>query len=261
MATLTDPARELAEVAERLSKGSSSPGETFLAEQFGVGVWSTDFVRIVLSILERADLVASIVEGSDMDDDHKSNALKDLRQFKEGFTGNSLRQHWNNSGNGLTSMKDHGRPIQYLSSVVRSFVRYPKLTEDEITEFIGLIDAYLDELQVSDEGPAFVRQAILDGLTMFRFRLQHIGWMGSGYALDAFREVMFAYEASKQQFGNRDFESVPLMRGLRNIVTKFKEKVDTAQGWADTGQSVWKLYQLGSSVATPLLLASQSHGS
>lgn len=262
MTTVTDPARELAEIAERLTQGSSSPGETFLAQQFGVAEWSTDFVKIIACILERADLVANIVGKSDaMDDDHKASALNDLAQFKQGFTGTALRTAWNQGGGGLPIMKDHGRPIQYLAPIVRAEVRYPKLSEAEIAEFLDLIDAYVAELTESDEGPEFVRQAILDGLATFRFQLERIGWMGSGYALTAFREVMLVYEASKYQFSDAgDVDASAVLKGLWDILTKFKEKADKAKSWGDTAESLWKVYQLGSSVATPLLLAGKANG-
>ncbi|QQN73887.1 hypothetical protein [Croceicoccus sp. YJ47] len=212
MTTVTDPARELAEIAERLTHSDNVAGEAFLANSFGVKVWSTDFVKIIACILERADLVAKVVKQSNtMDDDHKASALEDLSRFKDGCTGAALRVAWNDVRGGMILMKDHRRPLQYLSPIVRAEVRYPKLTEQEVAEFLELIDAYLEELKTSDQGPAFVRQAITDGLLAFRFQLEKIGWMGSGYALVAFREVMIVYEASKFQFsdtGNVDSSAV-----------------------------------------------------
>jgi hypothetical protein len=262
MPAVTDPARELAEIAQRLTQSSSSAGEIFLAGLFGVEAWSTEFMKIIVCILERADLVAKVVQQSRaMDDDHKANALSDLSRFKQAFAGTSLRIAWNQGEGGLAIMRDHGRPIQYLSQTVRAEVRYPKLSQEEVADLLQLIDAYLNELDASDEGPEFVRQAIRDGLTTFRFQLERIGWMGSGYALAAFREVMFVYEASKYHFSHEDnFDASAVLAGLWSILTKFKKKADEAKSWGDTAQSAWKLYQLGSSAATPLLLAGKVHG-
>jgi hypothetical protein len=262
MTAITDPARELAEIADRLSQGSSQAGEKFLAAQFEVDAWSTEFVKIIACILERADLVSSLVrETSAMDEDHKASALSDLGNFKLGFTGDALRIPWNQGGGGLPIMKDHGRPLQYLSPIVRTQVRYPRLAQEEVVEFLELIDAYVSELRKSDEGPGFVRQAIFDGLATFKFRLERIGWMGSGYALTSFREVMIVYEASKSQLGgSSDVDYSAMLSGLLNIVTKFKKKAEEAKSWSDTAESAWKIYQLGSSVATPFLLLGKSHG-
>lgn len=249
----TDPARELAEIAGKLSIGSSHAGDKFLAEQFGVEPWSTEFVKILACILERADQIAVIVSKSQMDDDHRDSALDDLTKFKRGFTGKSLQNPWNNSGNGLMTMKDHGRPLQYLSTVVRPFVSYPKLSEAEISEFLELIEDYLAEITESDASPEFVRQAITDGLTNFKFQLQHIGWMGSGYAITAFREVMFVYETSKRQLDG-SLDDKLLKDGLFGILKKFKDKVDAAQGWGDTTQTIFKGYNLVSGAALPILI-------
>lgn len=258
MATITDPARELGEIAGKLLKSVNNTGERFLAEQFGVEVWSTDFVKIIACILERADLVAAIVAGSDMDDDHRDNALAHLVQFKAGFTGNSLRKTWNEAGHGLTAMKDHGGPIQFLSQTVRPHVSYPKLTPDEVSELLKCIDQYLEEVKTSNEGPRFVRQAVIDGLSMFRFQLEKIGWMGSGYALAAFREVIFVYERSQQAYvagGNPDPEA--FFGGFLKILKSFQIKVDEAKGWKDTAETVLDAYKLTSSYVAPVLVTHQ----
>jgi len=255
MATVTDPARELADIAERLSAGSSQRGEQFLAMHFGVQLWSTDFVKIIACILERADLVARIVAASNLDEDDREKAVAHLQGFKSGFTGNALRSAWHESGNGLTAMKDHGSAIRFLSATVRSVERYPRLTEDEVTELVMAIDTYLAEIRRGDESPAFVRQAIIDGLTVFKFQLEKIGWMGSGYTLAAFRQILSIYKMSESQLqsdGNPDAEA--FLKGLLNVIVKFKGKVDAAKGWSDSAEAVFKAYQVGSSVALPLLL-------
>jgi hypothetical protein len=253
MATMTDPAQELGEIAKRLAQGSSHPGARFLAEQFGVKAWSTDFYRIITCILERADLVATIVGRSTLDDEVRSNALNEVEQFKAAFALGPLHNAWNNAGHGLTIMRDHGRPIQYLTQTVRAEVSYPKLNSEEVTELLSLVDAYLAELNEEDV-PEFVRQAIRDGLTRFKFQLQHLGWMGSGYLLAAFREVLLVYEDSSRQLAANDLDAGAVLKGLGAILTKFKTTVESAKGWADAAQTVWKAYQVGTSIATPLLL-------
>ncbi|HZC38183.1 MAG TPA: hypothetical protein VE221_05870 [Sphingomicrobium sp.] len=69
------------------------------------------------------------------------------------------------------------------------------------------------------------------------------------------------YEASKFQFTDAgDVDASAILKGLWNILTRFKKRADEAKSWGDTAESAWKLYQLGSSVATPLLLAGKAHG-
>lgn len=255
MATLTDPARELGEIAGRLAHGSSESGDKFLARQFGVDRWSTEFVKIVACILERADLVARTIGDSDLDVDHKESALDHISGFKAGFIGDALRKPWNDAGQGITAMKDHGGPIKFLSQTVRPVVNYPRLTDEEIAELIEAIDTYIEHVRANEDEFAFVRQAIVDGLSLFRFQLEHIGWMGAGYALTAFREVLFVYEASSraiQSEGNPD--AAKFLKGFWDIITAFKAKAEAAKSWREAAEMVRDTYTIAASVATPLLL-------
>lgn len=254
MSAITDPARELGEIAKRLTKGSKSVGSVFLAEQFGVSPWSTPFYRILACILERADLVASIIRRSPLDDDHKEDAIAQLAGFKSAFAGTALVNQWNTDGQGLTLMQRHGQPVQFLSSAVRPVVAYPRLSEEETNELLALIERYREELKASDEAPAFVRQAILDGLASFQFQLEYMGWMGAGYTLAAFRQLMLVYESVNRNDTPDAFNAAEVLGGLGGILKTFKEGIDRAQSWADTGGTVMKAWQLTSSVATPLLI-------
>lgn len=255
MATMTDPARELSEIAQRLTQSSNAKGVDFLAGQFGVEAWSTEFFRIVTCILERADLVADTISRSTMDEDHQRSAAEDLEGFKSAFTRGALINNWNNAGSGLTLVQQHGRPLQYLSPTVRQVICYPRLSDDEIVELVAHIDRYSAELRASEEELPLVRQGILDGLALFRFQLTHIGWLGAGYTLAAFRELMLVFDwANRQQPDSDDLNPRAALSGLLSILKAFKGHVDAAKGWRDTGETIWKAYRLTSSVALPFLL-------
>jgi hypothetical protein len=254
MSTVTDPACELGEITARLTQASSSPGEKFLAEAFGVERWSTNFFKIITCIFERADLVGTVVGNSGTDKALKDNAQDELREFKSAFTSSALNQSWDQLG--LKLMRDHGRTIQYLSPTVRQHVSYPRLTDQEVADLLKMIDDYLTVLQLNDEEPAFVRQSIIDGLTMFRFQLERIGWMGAAYALVSFREVLLAYEAANAHYtrtGNPDAEA--FLSGLLAIIKTVKSKVDQAKSWTEAGHLLLKSYAYGSALINPLLLS------
>lgn len=254
---MTDPARELGEIAERLTVGSNDNGATFLADKFGVPKWSTEFMQIITCILERCDLVIRIVQNSDLDDDHKEKAIDHLRMLKGAFISGSIVNPWNTSGNGLTIVKEHGGPIHFLSPTVRPVVGYPRLSDEEKSELINAIDVYLTDLQESDEGPDFVRQAIVDGLTQFRFQLEMLGWMGAGYALSAFREVIFCYQQAQAFQASPDFNANGALQGLLGIIKLFKQKIEDVKGWKDTANTAWEIYGAVSKFALPYLATTQ----
>ena len=255
MANITDPARELADISIRLTKGTQASGADFLATEFEVPVWSTEFVKIIGCILERADLVSETVRSLDMDEDHKHNAMDDIAGFKSAFVGVSLATGWNTAGTGMPLMKEHGRPLQYISKSVREKVNYPALSDDEVAEIIQSIDTYLADLLISDEGPVFVRQAIWDGLQLLLFQLKHMKWTGSGYTLLAFREINLVMEAAKTEYAHQPMmDPSHILEGLTGLLKSFKSKLDSAKGYSDAAEFAWKMYSVGSRIATPLLL-------
>ncbi|MDM7954751.1 hypothetical protein [Blastomonas sp.] len=162
MATITDPATELSDVASNLLDSTNTKGGAYLAEKFEVEPWSAEFYKIVACILERADLVYDIVVASDMKPINRDKAAEEITAFKNGFAGSALFNVWNHGNGGLPAMRDHGARLGFLEKTVRQVVSYPELEEHERKEMIALINVYMEELQDSDEGPAFVRQAIMD---------------------------------------------------------------------------------------------------
>jgi len=258
MASLTDPARELSDIAKRLSEPSPEKGASYLAAKFKVGLWSTEFFKIVACIFERADQVEEILRRSQLDPETVESGLEDLRIFKAGFTSAALVNPWNAAGNGITAMRDHGVRLSYFQDTVRASVKYPKLTDDEIAEFIELIDAYIAQVQENEDEHLFVRQAIVDGLSAFRFQLKYIGWMGAAYALVAFREVMFVNDVSTNFYGQQSNpDAGAFLSGMRDIIRKFKAKVDEAKSYSDAATFLVDTYRFSSAVVTPLLVASQ----
>ncbi|MEG3180427.1 hypothetical protein [Sphingomonas sp. LT1P40] len=253
MATLTDPARELADLAERIKATSKKRGDAYLAEMFDVDTHDANFARIITCILERTELVESIVEKSTMDSDHQETVLAELVRFRQFFTPAQLANHWLQGSQG--EFTGCIRALQLLSPMVRNHTSYPRLSAAEVSEFIGLIDAYLGEIRENQDLPNLVRQSISDGMYAFRFQLQEIGWLGSGYALAAFRQIMMSCELIQRDIqGQHNPDAEAALRGLATILKQFKAKVDEATGWTDTGQSVFSAYQLTTTLATPLLI-------
>lgn len=256
MATLTDPASELADIAKTLTNGASEPGDRFLARSFGAEPWSTEFVKIIACIYERADLVERIVAQSALDPDVVEQCRNDLKTFRSAFAAESLHEAWNTAPRGGLPKVQAGGRLAYLQSTVRAYVSYPKLSDAEVAELIELIDSYLRALSDNEDELPLVRQAIVDGLTAFRFQLKWVRWMGAAYSLSAFRDVVWTYQQSAEQYttgGTPDPAS--MLSGLLDVITSFADKAKAAKGYADTAQWMWKGYSLASPFAVPLLAA------
>ena len=254
MASLTDPATELSEIATRLAEGSPKRGAEYLATKFDVDPWSTGFFKIVACVFERADQVADIIKASDLDEHTRIIALKDLIGFKAGFTSASLVNPWSNAGHGLAAMSGHGVRLSYLQSTVRPLISYPRLNQEEIDELIVLIKQYLGSLANTSDEPLFVRQAIVDGLTAFKFQLEYVGWMGSGYLLSAFRNVIEIHQQS-YEFYTRQANCDPdaMLSGMWSIVKRFKTVVESVKPYTDAASYTWAGLSLGSQFITPML--------
>ena len=238
MNEVTDPASELASIATTLDVASSEAGDKMLANKFQVAPWSTEFVKIIACIYERADLVERIVGRAGLDDTTFSAFRSDIKTFKSAFAAESLYSVWNTSPSGGLSKVRAGTRFSYLQGTVRNQVAYPKLTAEEVLEFIALIDAYLLELEGSTDENEAVVQAIKDGLGAFRFQLKHTRWMGAGYALSSFQTLMRVFEETKRGYVNAgSWEASSVMQGFKGIIQSVLPKMKTGKDYADV--AVW----------------------
>lgn len=191
----TDPARELADICQWLHHKSDAAGFEFLAESFGVNAWSREFHQVVFCILDRADFLKKIVAELDHDEDYKSEAANHIDEFKLAFTHAGFANAW--SQYGLTKVGPlNAQPLKKLSASVRREVSYPKLSDDEISKLlvdVAELESWLMEHQLAEND--FIRQALIDGLASFRFRLERLGWLGWGYTTKSLRDVIAAYFA------------------------------------------------------------------
>ena len=196
MTTLTDPAREFADLCTELAVGSHAAGDEFLANAFGVKAWSAEFYQIIFCIIERADGLISIIENLGLDDDHRQEAINHVEQIKQAFGKGSLTNQWSINGYGKSLLSPANvQPLKMLSIAVRSQISYPRLNDDELAETLELVrefENWLNDHQLADQD--FIRQALIDGIKQFKFRLVKVKWYGWGYTIDSLREVIAAYK-------------------------------------------------------------------
>ncbi|WP_192178548.1 hypothetical protein [Mesorhizobium amorphae] len=250
MPSVTDPARELADVFERLSPGAKGRGDDHLASQFGVAAWSTNFYQIVFCITERSDALMEIIAGLEMDDDLKNDARRHLKDIRQAFARDSLSKSWQDVG-AKHLRRENVQPIKMLSPYVRQKIFYPKLDDEEVKELLELLaklQDWLEKQQLAEQD--FVRQAILESIRNVRFRLERIGWLGWGYTVSSIREVIGAYLALES--GLPDVAVAPdaeaVLKKVRAFLKTFYEKTGTMKDVVDTGDFLLKAYGAASLV-------------
>ncbi|MES3048097.1 hypothetical protein [Sphingomonas faeni] len=244
---MTDPARELAELCNALAPDLGHLGEVHLATHFKVDAWSFDFFQIIFTIIERVNLVKSIVAQLDMDDDIKDDLANHLDRIATAFSANSMRSHWSSIG-GVQLGPVNVQPIKAVAGQVRQHVSYRKLADSDIENLRLEVDElikWLKERQLNEQD--FVRQAILEGLDRFQFRLSRLTWLGWGYTLESLRDVIAAYvmlERGLDVEKNPDADAV--LRKVGGLVQAVYSRLQTAKGAVETGDLMLKAYGLGS---------------
>ncbi len=256
MLSVTDPARELADACERLSKPSNKRGDDHLAEHFSVPTWSTEFFQIIFCLSERADQLGEIINNLEIDEDYKKDALIHIRHIKKAFSRETMMHTWHQQGITYLS-RENIQPIKMLSPLVRKKISYPKLDDSEIDEVLKLTDdleKWLSKHQLNEQD--FIRQAILDGIRQFRFRLERIGWLGWGYTVASLRDIIGAYLALERGIvPNKTPDSEAVLKKAYGSLRKIYEKIGILKDVSNTGEFLLKAYGAASLVMDSRVIA------
>lgn len=244
----TDPARELAELCERLHVRADVAGETFLAQKFGVQAWSKDFFQILFVISDRCTLLQSIVETLEIDDDYRAGLIANIADIMEAFSSTATRNAWHGYGFNKVGPVNVG-PLKAISGLVRQQVAYRKLSGDEIAELeeqVAVLLTWLHEHQLAEQD--FVRQALIEGLEHLRFRMARLAWLGWGYTLESLREVIAAYMMLERGGVDpkQNPEAAAMLHKVGAVIRTLYEKVSAAKSVAETGDWLVRAYGAGS---------------
>jgi len=256
LAEVTDPARELAELCDRLKMPNDNKGDEWVAQVLGVEPWSREFYEAVFSVVERADFRLSLIDDLELDDDFKAQAASHVTKVKTAFNKHSLQNGWKQVG-ALAVSAENIQPIKMLSPLVRQKVEYPRLSDEERNELLADVDELLEwlrEHQLKDRD--FVRQALIEGLERFRFCLKRVGWLGWGYTLDSLREVIGAYMALERGLDpTTDPIADAALKKAGAFVKGFYDKTQVFKGVVETGDFLLRAYGAAALATTPAGLA------
>lgn len=251
---MTDPARELSDMLGRLVRGNQSmSGDAYLANAFHVEPWSKDFFLILFAITDRIRDIESLIERVSLDEDYRQEMIGHLNSIATSFAPDGLRNEWARYG-ALHLGPQNLQPLKMLSGQIRPIVSYPKLSADDLSslraEVSELLD-WLDERQVVEQ--EFIRQALIEGLQHFLFRLERFNWLGWGYTVDSLREVISAYLLLERQKidANVNPDAAAVLAKMKDFLCLSYEKLKSAKDAAETVDWTLRIYG-----ATSLLLAS-----
>lgn len=244
MPTLTDPARELAEICTSLQAQSGHEGDVFVGSKLEVEPWSKEFFQILFCITERIDFLIEIVSDLDIDDDFRGEAVGHIRGVKNAFSKAAMKGAWKTSG--APHLAPHNvQPIKMLSPLVRERIQYPKLSDeerDELLSEIATLRIWLESHQLQEQD--FIRQTLIDGLRQLHFRVSRVKWLGWGYTLESLREVIAAYMALERGIPDEGIDPTAeaVLKKVSGFVKSFYEKTQVAKGMVETGDFMLRAY-------------------
>jgi hypothetical protein len=190
---VTDPVKEFALLCESLRSDENKTTSQYLAKKFNVPKLSQEFFQILFCILQRADFVIEIIATLDMDADLVSEYIENVNSIKNAFSPARLDSSWKTSS--ATHLSDVNiKTVKALSGLVRQKIKTPFLSEEDVQNVMATteeLQSSLEKIQLSEKD--FIRQAIIDGIKEFKFRLTHLSWVGWGYTIESLKEVISAY--------------------------------------------------------------------
>ncbi|WP_133365034.1 hypothetical protein [Qipengyuania sediminis] len=230
MVEITDPAEEFALVCKALANSTNATGADWLASQFDVDAWSKEFYLILFAIIERGHYLIEFVEdlpsAAHISDQVRSN----IEGLLQGFRLEHLSGSWQSYGAPHLTAANVS-PILVLSAIIRPHVSYPRLSDEEretlLTE-VGTLTDWLEEHQLQEQD--FIRQALIEGLIHFHFRLKRVRWLGYGFALESLKEVIGAYMALERSYV--DDGSMPMVGALLQKVSEGLKRIYDIAGVA-----------------------------
>ncbi|GAA0654256.1 hypothetical protein GCM10009424_35110 [Sphingomonas ursincola] len=242
---LTDPARELVFTLEQLADLHNQKLDRKIAQVAKVEEWSADFFKVIFYLIDRFDLLAREIEELDLDDDIKDDALRSIATMRSVFSSKSMLSQTTEQTNPRITGAN-ATVLKMLSAQVRKRVFWHKLSNEERDSVLHDVDtlvSWLSDFQTEEKD--FIRQALIDGLKEFRFRLERLHWFGSGYPIESLREVIHAYlalEGARSLSGEDEISSAILKR-TSGFLKKIFDIIDVAKD--NTERADWILRAYG----------------
>jgi len=223
-----DPAKELMELVSDFKVDTRIDGVRYLTDYFHLDASPTDFAQMIAAIHERFDLVSLLNANSGVPDQLKPVIEDRLSTMRQAFAPISLAGPW------ADQVDDKFRaeillPVQMLSGYIAAEHGYNRPNPEELEQLDHDVKGLIEWLSaIQEEERDFIREALIEGLTRFRFRVRNFRWYGWPATFGSLREVAAAYmalergklpEAEPGQYEAMMMKTAGL---LKSIFEKFK---------------------------------------
>jgi hypothetical protein len=181
---------------------------------------------------------------TELDADIKEDAHNCLEQVRQSFTEVGLVNHWTHATqNYLTDA--NLRPIRMTSAYFRPHHGYTVPEGNELLELINLVDDllhWLREHELSERD--FIRSALIEGLMIFRFRVERVGWFGWPDTFESLKAVVAAYLALErgQPENNQSPPYDATVKKVKEVLTAIFDKVNLVKDVQETGDWLLRGY-------------------
>lgn len=239
MPSKSDTAKQIADLCNHLrDRGRKPTGAVVISQAFGVEPWSADFLELIYILTRRLDELQDLVRnlGDGVDDDIKEQAVAHIQVLRKAFGPDGLSNAWSHATDHFIT-SEHVNALKMISPQIRHVQPLPLLNAEEKQEILDLVDdllGWLAEHQIHDQD--FIRQAIIEGLERFRFRLERVSWLGWGYTLDSLKEVIGAYLALERGLDpNAQPDGAEVLRKVGGALKKVFKTIGVAKDASEKG--------------------------
>jgi len=249
----TDPARELAITMELIANSSViTHFDQRIASGAKVNAWSKEFFQILFQIVDRCDFVSSEIRKLKLDEDLRDQAVRSVEEMKSAFIRKDcLSKNTKEIAHKLSEANI--TILKFLSGQIRENVSYHLLTPEEkniLLDEVGELIEWLTSIQ-SDEAD-FIREALIEGLRSFKFRLERLDWFGWGYTVSSLRRVLEAYmalEGGLREGGDGQELIKAVLLKTRAFVQKVVKITEMTKSASETGAWALKVYGAVSAIS------------
>lgn len=234
----TDPATELVQLCEALSQEANAAGQDHLASKFDVEANSFEFFRIIATIQNRIDYLNAMISMLPVDSQIKDEGGNDLKEIRKAFQTHAFISNWKAPHGPNYLRRENVRLLKGLCSEVRRIESYPILSADDVAEFLTKVEVLEKEISSASiyGEPDFIQNAILEGISEFRFSIKHLKWMGWSALAKSVDKLFHAYMVLERKMPEDAAagSSQNTMRLLKSLLETFLKK-------AEQGKTYWEL--------------------